>query len=389
MGESSSWFTSVRSGLALLGARGNIDWILFAATLPIVGMGLLTMNSFVGETSFFSRQLMWAAISIAVFFGLSFFDFRFLRRTGVLVSLFLAATGVLLFLLLSGEVIRGTQSWITVGGLSVEPVDPIKLILILILAKYFSRRHIEIANVKHIIISGLYAFSIFALVFLQPDFGSAMIIFSIWLGMVMISGISKKHLFAVVLILVLTFGGLWFYVFRDYQKQRIISFLNPLTDIQGAGYNAYQSTIAVGSGQVWGKGVGYGTQSRLNFLPEYETDFIFAAFAEEWGFLGVTLLLLCYAVLIWRIFVNSIRGATNFEILFGFGLAVLFASHIFIHIGMNIGLLPITGITLPLASYGGSHLLTEFVGLGMLMGMRRYARAAHKEAAKNELLGPQ
>jgi rod shape determining protein RodA len=270
----------------------------------------------------------------------------------------------------------------------VEPVDPIKLVLVLILAKYFSRRHIDIANVKHILISGLYAFILFTLVFLQPDFGSAMIIFCIWIGMVMVSGISKKHLLAVFLILLLTFAGLWFYVFRDYQKQRILTFLNPLTDIRGAGYNAYQSTIAVGSGQLWGKGVGYGTQSRLNFLPEYETDFIFAAFAEEWGFLGVIVLFLLYGILIWRILANSIRGETNFEILFGMGLAVMFVSHLVIHVRMNIGLLPITGITLPLMSYGGSHLLAEFTGLGILMGMRRYSRAAHKETVKNEFVGP-
>jgi len=367
---------------------GAIDWILFAATLPILGTGLVTMNSFVGENPLFTRQLSWALIAIAVFFAFSFIDFRFLRRTGILVAFFLFSVGTLLFLLVSGEVIRGTQSWLTIGGLSVEPVDPIKLVLILILAKYFSRRHIDIANIKHILISGLYAFTLFVLVFLQPDFGSAMIISCIWIGMVMVSGISKKHLAAVILILALTFAGLWFYVFKDYQKQRILTFLNPLTDIRGAGYNAYQSTIAVGSGQWWGKGVGYGTQSRLNFLPEYETDFIFAAFAEEWGFFGVILLLLCYAVLVWRILVNSMRGATNFEILFGLGLAVLFVSHIFIHVGMNMGLLPITGITLPLASYGGSHLLTEFAGLGILMGMRRYSHAAHKEVAKNEFLGP-
>jgi len=383
-----SWLNSLHTRFAPRISGGRIDWLLFAATLPIVGMGLVTMNSFVGESSFFFRQIWWVVVSVAVFFSLSFVDFRFLRRTGVLVALFLCSVGVLITLLVSGEVIRGTQSWFTIGSFSIEPIDPIKLILILILAKYFSRRHIEIANIRHILVSGLYAFILFALVFLQPDFGSAMILFCIWLGMVMISGISRRHLFAVFLVIAITFSGLWFYAFKDYQKQRIVSFLNPLTDIQGAGYNAYQSTIAVGSGGLFGKGIGYGTQSRLNFLPEYETDFIFAAFAEEWGFVGVLLLLLCYAVLVWRMLANSIRGATNFEILFGFGLAAFFVSQIFINIGMNVGLLPITGITLPFMSYGGSHLLAEFAGLGILMGMRRYSRPAHKETVKNEFVGP-
>ncbi len=366
----------------------RVDWILLFSVLPIVGAGLVTMSSFGGESSFFARQLTWTGVSIVAFFVFSFVDFRFLRRTGVLVSIFLVAVGLLAVLLATGEVTRGTQSWFTIGSFSIEPVDPIKLVLILILAKYFSRRHIEIANIKHIFVSGLYAFIVFALVFLQPDFGSAMIIFAIWLGMVMVSGISKKHLVAVVLATALVFSGLWFYAFKDYQKQRIVSFLNPLTDIRGAGYNAYQSTIAVGSGELMGKGIGYGTQSRLNFLPEYETDFIFAAFAEEWGFLGVFLLFMLYGVLMWRILANSIRGETNFEILFGVGLAVMFMSHIVIHVGMNVGLLPITGITLPFMSYGGSHLLAEFTGLGILMGMRRYSRAAHKEVVKNEFVGP-
>ncbi len=367
----------------------QIDWILFAVTIPIVAAGLITMNSFVGQSEFFNHQIIWIAASFGLFFILSVMDFRFLRRTGVLVALFLLSVAVLVTLLIAGAVIRGTQSWLTLGGFSLEPIEPIKLVLILILAKYFSRRHIEIANIRHIFVSGFYAFIIFFLVFLQPDFGSAMIIFCIWLGMVLVSGISKKHLLAVFLSLLLALSGLWFYVFKDYQRQRIVTFLNPLTDIRGAGYNAYQSTIAVGSGRLLGKGIGLGSQSRLNFLPEYETDFIFAAFAEEWGFVGVFLLFCLYGVLIWRILSNSLLGATNFETLFGLGLSVFFISQIFIHVGMNVGLLPITGITLPLASYGGSHLLTEYAGLGILMGMRRYSRAAHKEVVKNEFVGPQ
>jgi rod shape determining protein RodA len=273
------------------------------------------------------------------------------------------------------------------GGISLQPADPIKLVLIAILAKYFSRRHIEIANIRHILVSGFYSFVFFVLIAIQPDFGSAIIIFLIWFGMVLVSGISKKHLALVFFIGLLSFGGLWFYVFKDYQKHRIINFIHPLSDIRGTGYNAYQSTIAVGSGEIFGKGVGFGTQSRLKFLPEFETDFIFASFAEEWGFLGALILISLYAIVVWRILLHSMRGATNFEMLFGLGLAVYIMSHFFINVGMNIGLLPVTGITLPFMSYGGSHLLTEFAGLGMLMGMSRYQRTAHKDLSRNELLG--
>lgn len=365
----------------------HIDWTLCISALLLVGAGALTMNSFSGEDYFFENQLIWASIGIFFFFLLSFFDFRFLRRTGIVVSLFAGSIVLLLLVFMFGEVVKGAQSRFDFGIFALQPVDPIKLVVIILLAKYFSRRHIEIANIRHIIVSGFYAFLVFTLVLLQPDFGSAIIIFLLWLGMVLVSGISKKHLGIVILGSAIALTGMWTFVFEDYQKDRIVTFLHPLADVQGAGYNAYQSTIAVGSGEMLGKGVGYGTQSKLAFLPEYETDFIFAAFAEEWGFVGVILLLILFGLVLWRILDNAMRGATNFEILFGFGLAILFMSHLAINIGMNIGLLPVTGTTIPFMSYGGSHLVTEFIGLGILMGMRRYARAAHKGDIKKEFLG--
>lgn len=365
----------------------NIDWILFAATLPLLGAGLVTMRSFVGESVFFGKQILWIAIALVAFFLTSFIDWRFLRRTWVSVAIFLVSVFALLILFVLGEVTKGAISWFDFGAFSFQPSDPIKIALIIILSKYFSRRHIEIANVRHILTSGFYAGTIFILVFLQPDFGSSIIIFLIWLGMVFVSGISKKHLLIVFFVGILIFAVLWGFVFAPYQKDRIITFINPLTDTTGSGYNALQSTIAVGSGQFLGKGVGYGTQSRLEFLPEYETDFIFAAFSEEWGFVGVLILFALFGVVIWRIILNALHGATNFEILFGLGLAIMFMSHFVVHVGMNIGLLPITGTTIPFLSYGGSHLLTEFIGLGILMGMRKYQRPIHKDDAKNEFLG--
>ncbi len=345
------------------------------------------MNSFTGTSSFFERQTIWLIISAVAFFVVSLFDWGFLKNTRIIITLFAVSVIVLFLLFAVGSVSRGAQSWFNFWGFSFQPVDLVKLVVILLLAKYFSRRHIEIANVRHILVSGFYAFVVFLLVFLQPDFGSAIIIFFLWLGMVLVSGISKKHLLAVFLISLLSFGTLWFFIFQPYQKDRIKNFIHPLTDIRGSGYNAYQSTIAVGSGQSTGKGIGYGTQSKLQFLPEYQTDFIFAAFAEEWGFLGVMLLFTLYGIIFWRMLRISFRGGGNFEILFGVGLSILFLIQFTIHVGMNIGLLPVTGNTLPFMSYGGSHLLAEFVGLGVLMGMRRGGRAVHKDIATNEMVG--
>lgn len=369
--------------------RTNVDWSLFFATLPLVAAGLITMHSFVGENIFFGRQVIWVGISLALFFAASAVDWRLLRRTGVIVSLFLASAIVLLLLFIAGTATKGAISRFDFGAFFVQPSDPVKLVLILLLAKYFSRRHIEIAHFKHILVSGFYAMVLFLLVFFQPDFGSAIIIFLVWLGMVLVSGISKKHLALVLLVGILAFALLWGFVFQDYQKERILTFIHPLTDLQGAGYNAHQSVIAVGSGELLGKGVGYGTQSRLEFLPEYETDFVFAAFAEEWGFVGSFILFALFGFVIWRIVLSARCGATNFEILFGLGLAVLFTAHFLVHVGMNIGLLPITGTTLPFLSYGGSHLAMEFMGMGILMGMRGYRRAMHKDDIHREFVGSQ
>jgi len=357
----------------------SIDWLMLLSAVTISLAGLITMSSFAGDNVFFQKQLIWITFSVIVFFTLSMIDFRFLRRTGVITGLFIGSCVVLLSLFVFGSVFKGAQSWFNFGFFAFQPSDPIKIIVILVLAKYFTRRHVEIAHIRHIFVSGMYAFIIFLLVFLQPDFGSAIIIFSVWFGMVLVSGISKKHLLAVFVVGIVSFLLLWFFVFQPYQKQRIVTFIHPLADIHGAGYNAYQSTIAVGSGGLSGKGVGFGTQSKLSFLPEYQTDFIFAAFAEEWGFFGVCLLFILYAVLLCRILKISSRGASNFETLFGLGVVILFLSHGIIHIGMNIGILPVTGTTIPFMSYGGSHLLTEFIALGILSGMSHYGRTVHKE----------
>lgn len=364
-----------------------IDWWLFGALLPIIGAGLIVMNNFIGEGGFFERQIIWASVGVLLIFLLSRIDFRFLRRTSVVMVIYFTSLTMLFLVFLIGYAAKGAKSWIAVGGFSIQPADFAKLALIIVLAKYFSRRHVEIRYIKHIIVSGVYAGIAFLLVALQPDFGSALTIFMIWLGMVLVSGISKKHLITVFLLGTVAFAGLWNFGFKNYQKQRILNFLHPLADIRGSGYNAYQSVIAVGSGQLLGKGVGYGTQSRLSYLPEYETDFIFAAFAEEWGFIGVLILLILFGIVFARILSVALKGETNFETLFALGIAIFFMTHIGINIGMNIGIMPVTGIPIPFMSYGGSHILTECIAVGILMGMRNYARPIHRDTIKNEFLG--
>jgi rod shape determining protein RodA len=368
-------------------ALGRVDWLLVTTAVLLSLLGLVTMNSFTGESIYFERQSIWLGISLLVMWGVSRIDARLLYRTGVIVGLLLGTLALLTLVLVFGTVVLGAQNRFDLGFFAFQPSDPAQLVLVLVLAKYFARRHMEIGQFKHILISGGYTFLFFFLLFLQPDFGSAVIVFAIWLGMVLIAGISRTHLLAVFLAGTVAATGLWMFAFADYQKERILTFLHPLADIQGAGYNAYQSTIAVGSGGLLGKGIGHGSQSKLEFLPEFETDFIFAAFAEEWGLVGVLVLLALFGVLFWRIIAHAQFAASNFETLVCSGIALWFLAHIIVHAGMNVGLLPVTGTTIPFLSYGGSHLITEFAALGLILSMARYERSVRREKLDREVEG--
>lgn len=363
------------------------DVTLFSAILCIMLAGLFTMSSFQAHDGYFWKQSLWIVVTLLAYVFVSRFEYRFLKQTQVVVILYVGLLSILSLLFVVGHVSKGAESWFRIAGFAFQPIDLMKLVLIIVLAKYFSRRHIAIANIRHIIVSGIYAFIPFVLVVLQPDFGSAMVLVSIWFGMVLVSGISKKHLLFVILMAVVTFSLAWKLVFKPYQKARIMNFVYPLQDIRGTGYNAYQSTIAVGSGGLYGKGVGFGTQSRLNFLPEYRTDFIFAAFAEEWGFVGSILLLLFFGIILYKLAVFALVADSTFEALFTYGVIIWIATHIAINVGMNIGIMPVTGIPLPFMSYGGSHLLAECIALGMCVAMRKYAREGHKYHVKNEFVG--
>lgn len=365
----------------------SFDMVLLSAVVAVVVFGLITMNTFSGNNAFFEKQIISFGVAIIGFFLSTKIDTDMFKRTNILAFFFVFMCAILAILFGIGHTAKGAQSWLKFGSFAFQPADTMKILLVLVLAKYFSRRHIEIAHFRHIIISGIYAFIPFVLILFQPDFGSAMIIFLIWLGMIFVSGISKKHIVFVFFIGAIAFGGLWMGVLKPYQKARIITFIHPLANIRGAGYNAYQSTIAIGSGKILGKGVGYGTQSRLLFLPEYQTDFIFSAFAEEWGLVGVFILFALFAVIIVRILMISMVGTTNFEMLYGIGVAIFFIAHFVVNIGMTIGLLPVTGITVPFMSFGGSHLLVEFIALGLLVSMKKTARPTHRSALKNEFLG--
>ncbi len=361
----------------------GFDGLLFGAMMCLTVFGLVTMYSPVEENIFFNRQIIWVSIATILFFIAIIPNYRFLRTGNTIFYLYLVIVALLVLVLFFGEMTLGARQRFDLGFFSLQVSDPAKLILITLLAKYFAKRHELIGDFKHILVSGFYVLIVFGLILVQPDFGSAIIIFAIWFGMVLVAGIRFRHIAVVFILGMVALGGMWQFVFQDYQKDRIMTFVDPLSDIQGTGYNAYQSTVTVGSGQVLGKGIGYGTQSKFLYLPEYETDFIFAAFAEEWGLVGVLVLFVLFGIVIWRLLYHATMAVNNFEKLFATGVVILLFAHFFIHVGINIGVLPVTGTTVPFLSYGGSHLLTEFVAIAMVLGMSRHSQV--KTIEKNQI----
>lgn len=363
------------------------DWTLLLPALALALLGILTMSTFGQGASLASRQILWLGIATALYLGLSTIDMSFIRRTPVVMTLYAVSFVLLAALLLFAHPVMGARAWFSFGPISFQPADLAKLALIALLAKYLSRRHVEIGDLRHILVSGAYALTFTLLILVEPDMGNAIIFGTLWLGMMLVSGISKKHLAILGLIGLVIASTLWFEGLKPYQRERIMSFINPAGDIHGAGYNAYQAKIAVGSGELLGKGIGYGTQSKLRFLPEYQTDFIFAAFAEEWGFVGVVLLLALYALLCARLAQIAREAATNFDAFFTLGVLILFAAHVAIHTSISLGLLPVTGTTIPFMSSGGSHLVLEFAALGIVTSLARSGRGATRDTSANEYLG--
>ncbi len=351
----------------------KIDWILIISVFLLVGIGLLSIySSSIGREDFsnFKKQVIFFGIGVFLMFSLSFFDWRIFRENSYLI-LFLY---FLCLILLAGifffaPEIRGVKSWYKVGPVSIDPIEFTKIVLIILLAKYFSTRHIEMYKFLPLLLSGFYVLLPASLIFLQPNLGSVLILISLWAGILIISGIKLRHFLILIVFGLLLLVFSWGFLLKDYQKERITSFIGPV-DPLGMSWSQNQAKIAIGSGGIFGQGLGRGSQTQYGFLPEPQTDFIFSAIAEEFGLIGILVLLFLFLILIWRIIKIALMSKTNFPQLFATGFAVLLISQIFIHIGMNLGILPIIGISLPLISYGGSGLVTIFIGLGILQNIK-------------------
>ncbi len=354
----------------------KLDWLLIVTTVLLVAVGLVSIySSSLGKEDFsnFRKQIIFFGIGFLLMFIISFFDYRILRNDPYLILiLYFFCLLALLGLFFFAPEIRGARGWYKFGSVSFDPIEPTKILLIILLARYFSIRHIEMYQTKHILISGIYVFLPACLIFFQPDLGSVLILLALWAGILLISGIKLRHFLILVLCGFLVLVMSWFWVLKDYQKQRIMSFINPQIDPQGISWSVNQSKIAIGSGGLLGQGFGKGSQTQYGFLTEPQTDFIFASIAEEFGLLGVFILFLLFSFFIWRIFRIGLYASNNFSRFFSIGFAVLIFSQVFINIGVNLGILPIIGISLPLVSYGGSSLLMIFIGLGVLQSIKTH-----------------
>ena len=351
----------------------QLDWILIICAFLLVIIGLFSLySSSSGRGDFlnFEKQLVFFGIGIFLMFFFCFFDWRAFRENSslILILYFACIVGLIGLFFLAPE-IRGVQKWYKVGPFSIDPAEFMKIVLVILLAKYFSMRHIEMYRVKHIVLSGFYILLPVSLVFFQPDFGSVIILVALWIGILIASGIKLRHFLILFLCGILILTLCWLFLIKDYQKERVISFLFP-ADPLGAGWSQNQARIAIGSGGIFGQGIFNGSQTRYGFLPEPQTDFIFAAVAEETGLIGVSALLILYLVLILRIFKIAMSSQSNFPRLLCIGLVAILICQIFIHIGMNLGILPIIGISLPLVSYGGSGLITILAALGMIQNIK-------------------
>lgn len=351
----------------------SYDWILLFSVLGLLTTGLLSIFSTTqAYPIYFYKQLVWVVFGFVLFGIFSSLDYRLFKVhfSPVLVLYSISILG-LVAVDLFGTSIRGSKSWIALGPFNIEPVEILKVVLVLIFAKYFSMRHVEMYRLRHIIISGVYVLIPAVLVLIQPDLGSFLVLFSIWIGVLLVSGIKSKHFAILCIVGVLIALLSWSFLLLDYQKTRILSFLNPEADPYGAGYNSIQAKIAVASGGFLGKGLTQGTQSQLGFLPEAHTDFIYAAVSEELGVILALTILTLYGIIFWRMMLILVNARDNFARLTVLGFSVMLSTHVILNISVTLGLVPVTGLSLPFVSYGGSNLLSMFIALGIIQSIHK------------------
>lgn len=361
-----SFRNSIRSYLK------EIDLPLFATMVAISLFSILNMYGIDGFGPLFTKQIIFVVIGLGVMVLFSFFNYRYLKNYSFPVLFLYFFSIALLTLTFYSRSVRGVNAWIVLGQFTFEPAELAKLMLIVIMAKYFSQRHVHINQFRHVLISGIYYGIPVLIILAQPDLGSAIIFSLIWISILATVGINKRHLFLLIILAVIVSYGSWIFVLKPYQKDRLLTFVNPANDPRGSGYNLIQSKIAIGSGYWFGNGLRKGSQTTFGFLPESHNDFVFAATAEQFGFIGIGLVMAAILFIVYRILSIGRAAISNFGKIFSIGMAVLILSHALIGASVNIGLMPVTGIPFPFLSYGGSYLIAIMSGLGILQSIKRY-----------------
>ncbi|MFZ5364912.1 MAG: rod shape-determining protein RodA [Patescibacteria group bacterium] len=346
----------------------KFDWVLLVAIFLLLVLGLSAVYSVDlskegDHFSSFKKQVIFSIVGLLIFVFFSLLNYNFFRSYSRLIYIIVLL--LLIFVLIFGSNIRGTTGWFAIGGYGFQPVELAKVALIIFLAKFFSNRHQQFSQVKHIVISFIGTAVLVFLIMLQPDLGSSMILLGIWAVLLVMTGVRRSYIIFLILVVIVVFSFSWLVILKDYQKERILTFLDPGRDPLGSGYNVSQSMIAVGSGQLLGRGLGFGSQSQLRFIPESQTDFVFAVIAEELGLPGVILVLGLWSLIFFRLVSAAKKAPNDFSMFFILGVIILFFLHVFVNIGMNMGLVPVTGISLPLLSAGGSFLFIALATLGI------------------------
>lgn len=347
-------------------------------TLPVfllTSLGILIIYS--SSSSLAVQQLIFMLVGMLIYWALSSVDVEIYAQYSTIFYLITLFLLVVVFIL--GVETRGSLRWIDLGVFRLQPSELAKPAMILFLANFWNSNR---PSWKNIFKSLLLISPILGLIFKQPDLGTTLTMLVIW-AMMLVGASVSVFKFSAMGIISLVFAPVTWFILKDYQKERLLSFLSPQRDPLGIGYNVIQSTIAVGSGSLFGRGLGRGTQSRLQFLPEYRTDFIFASIAEELGFIGSMLVLGLYALLLGRIIKILYAATSKFGSLVIFGVLGMLFFQIFVNIGMNTGIMPITGITLPLLSYGGSSLITTLACLGFVASINRFGRRSLGSSTTN------
>jgi rod shape determining protein RodA len=358
----------------------DLQMAAYAALLVAIGLVMAYSNSaeqgrsvLEGGTTFV-RGLMWTGIALIVYILATAFDYKWLKTFAW--PLYALQIGLLVTTLAIGHGVGGSARWVSIGPFDFQFSELAKILMIVVLANYLSARQGRLSSLASILGACILVVPPWILVMIQPDLGTSLVLLAVLGGMLFMSGASLRWLGVLVGTALASFPFVWTYILRDYQKQRIVSFLDPASDMQGAGYQLFQSQIAVGSGGWFGKGLTNGTQNQLNFLPVQESDFVAAIYLEELGFLGAMLLLVLFGALLWRILVAGWRSRDPFGMMFAGGLASMILFQLVVNLGMVIGIMPITGIPLPFISHGGASLISLAVGLGILQSVNiRQTRA--------------